>query len=87
MMHEKREAARKATMRMLEKSKHASEKFAVGTAQHTLLENRMKALLTACVLLKGEKNLPEEVLKQAIKPIYSLISKSEKAKQNLKQAT
>lgn len=57
-------------------------KFAVGTSQHTLLKNRIKALYISESLIKHENIIDKytkEELEKAVAPISSIISKSEKA--------
>lgn len=57
-------------------------KFAEGTSQHSLLKNRIKALYIAKALIenKGEINtVSQSDLENALPPICSIISKTEKA--------
>lgn len=74
---------------MISRSEKAQAKFAEGTSQHTLQKNRIKSLHIASSLIKKElgKNDAAEFtkndLKEALKPIDSLISKSEKAQAKL----
>jgi hypothetical protein len=79
---------------MISRTKNAKEKFAQGTSQHTLQRNRMKALHIASSLISKELTESgaadchtEEDLKNALAPITSLISKSEKAQAKLAQGT
>ena len=88
------EEALQAIASMIDRSEKAQKKFPQGTSQHTLLENRMKALNIASSLITKKiaesdvaDNIPEEDLQKAIAPIDSLISKSEKAQQKLTQGT
>lgn len=57
-------------------------KFQPGTSQHSLLINRIQALKTAEVLIRGGK-LPEDLamnaLKQAQEPLASITRKCQKA--------
>ena len=57
-------------------------KFAVGTSQHTLLKNRIKALYISKFLIEDgsvmDKYTKEELI-EALRPISSIISKCEKA--------
>lgn len=56
-------------------------KFAVGTSQHTLLKNRIKALYISQALIKAESvrdKYKKEELIEALRPIASVISKCEK---------
>jgi len=86
------EAIRSITS-MIEKSENAQNKFAPGTSQHTLQKNRIQALYIALSLVKNELSendiisYPKEDLEAAVAPIASLISKSEKAREKLKQGT
>lgn len=56
-------------------------KFAAGTSQHTLLKNRLKAMVISKALLSAEtimdKYTKEELL-EALRPVSSIISKCEK---------
>lgn len=88
------EEALQAITSMISRTEKAKEKFAQGTSQHTLQKNRLKALHIASSLIS--KGLAEsdavdcytkEDLKNALAPITSLISKSEKAKEKLTQDT
>ncbi|MEL4105475.1 hypothetical protein AAFA46_01355 [Oscillospiraceae bacterium WX1] len=65
-------------------------KFAAGTSQYTLLQNRMKALYMSKSLLQGEKitgTYTKEDLAKALPPIISIISKCEKAQLNCTEGT
>ena len=65
-------------------------KFAEKTSQHTLLKNRIKALLISRSLLLGGEavNIYEkEELVEALKPIASVISKCEKARLKFVEGT
>lgn len=79
---------------MVNRTEKAKAKFAQGTSQHTLQTNRLKALNIASSLIsKGLAEgdaldcYTEEDLKNALAPITSLISKSEKARAKLAQGT
>ena len=65
-------------------------KFAVGTSQHTLLKNRIKALYISKSLITGEnimaKYTKEELL-EALPPVSSIISKCEKAQLKFVEGT
>jgi hypothetical protein len=64
-------------------------KFAEGTAQHTLLKNRIKAMYISKSLITGENiidNTKEELL-EAIPRVSSVISKCEKAQLKLVEGT
>lgn len=57
-------------------------KFAEGTAQHTLLKNRIKALYISKSLITSDINISKYTnvdLIQALAPVSSIISKCEKA--------
>lgn len=57
-------------------------KFAEGTAQHTLLNNRIKALYISKSLITSDINInkyTKEELIEALPPVSSIISKCEKA--------
>lgn len=57
-------------------------KFEEGTSQHTLLKNRIKALYISKSLITDEDitlKYTKEELENAIPPVTSIISKSEKA--------
>ena len=65
-------------------------KFAEKTSQHTLLKNRIKALLISRSLLLGGEavNIYEkEELVEALKPVDSLIRKCEKAQLKFVEGT
>lgn len=88
------EEALRALASMISRTEKSEEKFAQGTSQHTLQKNRLKALQIASALIsKGQAEsdgadcYTEEDLKNALAPITSLISKSEKARGKLAQGT
>lgn len=62
---------------------HQLNRFPKGTAQHTLQDNRLKALEVALAVSRNEQVTPED-LTQAVAPLASLISKSEKSLTKLK---
>lgn len=79
---------------MISRTEKSKAKFVEGTAQHTLQKNRLKALQIAASLVsqslaQGDAMdvYPKDDLKNALAPITSLISKSEKALQKLPQGT
>lgn len=78
---------------MINRTEKAKEKFAQGTSQHTLQRNRLKALhIASSLIIKNQQgdtvnDHTEEDLKNALAPITSLISKSEKARAKLSQGT
>ncbi|RJE49079.1 hypothetical protein A7K50_07715 [Dehalobacter sp. MCB1] len=65
-------------------------KFAVGTSQHTLLKNRIKALCISKLLITHEnvidKYTKEELIK-ALHPVSSIISKCKKAQLKFEERT
>lgn len=88
------EAALQAIASMIERSEKAQAKFAQGTSQHTLLQNRIDALRIASALITQEAgnsnvsiDFTKEALENARAPIASLISKSEKAQGKLAEGT
>lgn len=87
------EEALQAINSMINRTEKSKEKFEQGTSQHTLQENRLKALYIASSLISKVAECEtvdcytEEDLKNALPPITSLISKSEKAKEKLAQGT
>lgn len=88
------EEALRATASMIKRTEKAKEKFEQGTSQHTLQKNRLKALHIASSLLSRRLTeseavdcYTEEDLKNALAPITSLISKSEKSQAKLAQGT
>lgn len=92
--NKEREAALKRIASLMGKSENARGKVALGSAQHTLLTNRMHGLCVASALIQQELTGPEgaheytrEELERASAPIVSLIHKSEAAKQKLAVGT
>lgn len=88
------EEALQAIASMINRTEKAKGKFTQGTSQHTLQKNRLKALHIASSLISksatGRDTVDchtEEDLKNALAPITSLISKSEKAQAKLAQGT
>lgn len=68
----------------------AQPKFSEGTSQHTLLKNRIKALYISKSLISGENitgKYTKEELTEAQRPVSSIISKCEKAKQKFAEGT
>ena len=62
-------------------------KFPEGSAQQSLLKNRIKALSVSKTLLSqetGNHSFTKEELTDALAPVNSIISKCEKAKQKFK---
>lgn len=88
------EEALQAIASMIGRTESAKGKFAQGTSQYTLQKNRLKALHIASSLISKELTksgavdcYTEEELKNALAPIASLMSKSEKAQAKLAQGT
>ena len=58
-------------------------KFTVGTSSHTLLKNRIKAMYISKMLITEDSEIEqysEEELKDALKPVVSIINKCEAGK-------
>ena len=55
-------------------------RFPVGTSQHSLLKNRIRALQTARDLISGDGQTPREELEFALPRIESIIHKTSKAR-------
>ena len=86
------EEAIKAILSMIDRSEKAQEKFAQGTSQYTLQKNRINALYIALSLIKNESRINDITnsfvnndFEQALAPITSLISKSEKVQKKLSE--
>lgn len=73
-------------------------KFAEGTAQHSLLRNRIKAMVISKLLIENELSQKEkrpyvlgqytkEELTEALRPVVSVISKCEKAQGKFAEGT
>lgn len=83
-----KEKALNAIADMIERSMKARAKFAVGTPQYSLQENRIHALRVSAALIlqslsASELDYEYEDLKRAKAPISSLLQKSEKAQSKL----
>ncbi len=79
-----RQKALEAIASMAARSEKAQRKLAPGTAQHTLLQNRIAALHVAAAMIGQQPaGHSREQLERARAPIASLISKSEKAQAKL----
>lgn len=84
------EAALKVVSSVISRCEKVQPKFVAGTAQHTLLKNRLQALYISKFLLSEDKDIGQytkEDLVEAIRPISSIISKCEKAQQKFSQGT
>lgn len=85
--------ALKAIVSMIQRSEKAQQKFAPGTSQHTLQKNRIHALTVAKALIEQElsgsrvADFSKADLEQAVAPLASLISKTEKAWKKLKEGS
>lgn len=78
------EDALQAIASMIVRSAKMQVKFAQGTSQYTLLNNRIKALHVALSLINDEAGkYTREDLQNAVAPLASLISKSEKAQKKV----
>ena len=64
-------------------------KFSVGTPQHSLLKNRIKALYISKALLMGDKtlNYTSKELREALPPVVSIINKTTKVQSKYKKGT
>jgi len=64
-------------------------KFAKGTSQHTLLENRIKALYISQTLITSQNagKFTKQEMIAALPPLSSIITKSEKAQQRFAVGT
>lgn len=63
-------------------------KFLIGTSQHTLLKNRIKALYISKSLITEENvEYAKEEMTEALRPISSIISKCEKAQLKFAEGT
>jgi hypothetical protein len=65
-------------------------KFAIGTSQHTLLKNRIKAMYISKSLITDENIMDKytkEELIEALSPVSSVISKCEKAQLKFVEGT
>lgn len=62
----------------LRRCRRIQPKFPAGTAQHTLLKNRIAALTVALGLLEGDR-YPRAALEAALPPVASIIHKCEAA--------
>lgn len=71
---------------VIRRCEKAQTKFVEGTSQHSLLQNRIKALYISKTLLTNENEMDKYTkaeLTEAIRPISSIISKCEKAQNKL----
>lgn len=74
----------------ISKCKKIHPKFAEGTSQHTLLKNRIKAMYISKALIADENDkdkYTKEELIEALRPVYSIISKCEKAQLKFEEGT
>ena len=72
----------RALCTIISQSENAQVKFKKGTSPYSLLKNRIRALRTAVSCITGDDAdaLTLEDLNAALKPLASIISKSEKAR-------
>lgn len=74
----------------ISKCEKIQPKFAEGTSQYTLLKNRIKALYISKSLITDENvadKYTKEELKEALRPVSSIISKCEKAQLKFDEGT
>jgi hypothetical protein len=74
----------------ISKCEKAQLKFEVGTSQHTLLKNRIKAMYISKALITDENAMDKyttEELIEGIRPVSSIISKCEKAQLKFVEGT
>ncbi|MHC1719130.1 MAG: hypothetical protein AB9844_00265 [Clostridiaceae bacterium] len=65
-------------------------KFAEGTSQNTLLKNRLKAMYISRSLIEDEsimEKYTKEEMTESLRPIFSIISKCEKAQLKFAEGT
>lgn len=65
-------------------------KFKEGTSQHTLLNNRIKAMYISKLLITNENTVnkyTKEELEESLRPVSSIISKCEKAQLKFAEGT
>lgn len=73
-------------------------KFAEGTAQYSLLRNRIKAMIISKLLIESELSLKDQIreeleqitkeeLTEAFRPVVSVISKCEKAQEKFAEGS
>ena len=76
---------------LISKSEKAHQKLALGTWQHTMLQNNLKALHIASALLNKEagntRSFTRENLKEALCALAAMISKTQKAHAKLSSGT
>ena len=74
----------------ISKCEKIQPKFVEGTSQHTLLNNRIKAMYISKSLITNENVMnkyAKEELIQALRPVSSIISKCEKAQLKFVEGT
>jgi len=75
-------AAVKLISSTISKCEKMQLKFAEGTSKHSLLKNRIKALYISKTLIENDGSLgmySKQDLENALPPVLSIISKTEKA--------
>ncbi|APF24903.1 hypothetical protein [Clostridium butyricum] len=74
----------------INKCEKMKSKFEVGTSQHSLLKNRIKALYISRDLIKNDINIDMHTktdLEKALQPVISIINKTEKAQIKYEEGT
>lgn len=73
----------------ISKCEKIQPKFSEGTAQHTLLKNRIKAMYISKSLITGEnvEKYTKAELLEALPPVSSIISKCEKGQMKFSEGT
>lgn len=81
MSQQTQAAALKEVTSIITRCERVQPKFAPGTAQHTLLKNRIQALRIAAALLgeTGAGGYPAQELSAALEPLASIVRKCTKA--------
>ena len=83
-------AAVKLISSTISKCEKMQLKFAEGTSQHSLLKNRIKALYISKTLIENAGSLEmysKQDLENALPPVLSIISKTEKAQTKYDRGT
>ncbi|QAT50922.1 hypothetical protein EQM14_14730 [Caproiciproducens sp. NJN-50] len=83
-------AAVKLISSTISKCEKMQLKFAEGTSKHSLLKNRIKALYISKTLIENDGSLgmySKQDLENALPPVLSIISKTEKAQTKYDEGT
>jgi len=91
-------AALREVSSTISKCEKMQGKFVEGTSQFTLLRNRIKAMVVSKLLIESELSQKEQMtddlgqytkeeLTEALRPVVSVISKCEKAKEKLDEGS